>query len=105
MRPGVYRHFKGGIYFVLGTVLHSESQVEMVVYVNLATRARYVRPTTMFEEIVDRDGYKGPRFARITDWEAAIQQLVQVSRTTDEYQQFLEGLMHLSTVFNDGDNN
>ena len=32
IRPGRYRHFKGGEYEVLGVASHSETQEPMVVY-------------------------------------------------------------------------
>ncbi len=63
IKPGRYRHFKGNEYEVIGTARHSETLEELVVY-----RALYdngglgVRPAAMWSEIVDRDGYHGPRF-------------------------------------------
>lgn len=32
IRPGVYRHYKGGLYVVVGFARHHETGVEMVVY-------------------------------------------------------------------------
>ena len=32
IQPGTYRHFKGGLYEVLGSARHSETEEEMVVY-------------------------------------------------------------------------
>ena len=63
IRPGRYRHFKGGEYQVLELARHSETGELMVVY-----RAQYgdgglwVRPAAMWDETVQRDGYSGPRF-------------------------------------------
>lgn len=63
IRPGRYRHFKGGEYQVLELARHSETGELMVVY-----RAQYgdgglwVRPAAMWSETVQRDGYSGPRF-------------------------------------------
>ena len=63
IKPGRYRHFKGNEYEVIGTARHSETLEELVVY-----RALYdngglgVRPAAMWSEIVDRYGYRGPRF-------------------------------------------
>jgi hypothetical protein len=69
--PGLYRHFKGGTYEVLGTVLHSETQEPMVHYrrVDGSRPAQYeqVRPASMWSERVDRDGYSVPRFQRVVD--------------------------------------
>ena len=66
IQPGRYRHFKGGEYRVLGTARHSETLEEMVVYQALyGQRGIWVRPASMWCEIVDRDGYHGPRFALV----------------------------------------
>ena len=65
VEPGVYRHFKGARYEVIGTALHSETEEEHVVYRPLDGDGRlWVRPRVMWTEPVDRDGYQGPRFRR-----------------------------------------
>ena len=66
IKPGRYRHFKGGEYEVLGVARHSETGEELVVY-----RALYggfglwVRPVSMWNEIVERDGKAFRRFTYI----------------------------------------
>ena len=63
IKPGLYRHFKGGLYEVIGTATHSETQELMVVYRALYGECGlWVRPASMWNETVDRDGYHGPRF-------------------------------------------
>ncbi len=63
IRPGRYRHFKGGLYQVIGTALHSETREPMVVYRALyGDGGLWVRPASMWSEHVERDGYSGPRF-------------------------------------------
>lgn len=63
LKPGKYRHFKGGEYRLLFTAKHSETQEEMVVYQALyGERGIWVRPAAMWTERVTRDGYDGPRF-------------------------------------------
>ena len=63
IKPGRYRHFKGNEYEVIGTARHSETLVELVVYRALYDNGGlWVRPAAMWSEIVDRDGYHGPRF-------------------------------------------
>ena len=63
IRPGRYRHFKGGEYEVLEMARHSETGEEMVVYRALyGEGGLWVRPATMWNERVERDGYCGPRF-------------------------------------------
>lgn len=66
IKPGRYRHFKGKEYEVLGVARHSETEEELVVY-----RARYgdfglwVRPVSMWNETVERDGKTFHRFTYI----------------------------------------
>ncbi|NLU24339.1 MAG: DUF1653 domain-containing protein [Clostridiales bacterium] len=63
IRPGRYRHFKGNEYRVLYTARHSETLEEMVVYQALyGEHGIWVRPAAMWNETVERNGYKGPRF-------------------------------------------
>ena len=63
IKPGKYRHFKGNFYEVIGVAHHSETMEEMVVYRALyGEQGLWVRPSAMWEETVDRDGYHGPRF-------------------------------------------
>lgn len=64
LRPGIYRHFKGGLYEVLQVAKHSETQEHYVVYRALyGERGVWVRPLAMFVELVERDGVEQPRFA------------------------------------------
>lgn len=63
LKPGRYRHFKGGEYQVLTVAFDSETLQEMVVYRSLKYDRTMVRPLKMFLEEVDWDGYQGPRFA------------------------------------------
>ena len=68
IKPGKYRHFKGNFYEVIGVAHHSETMEEMVVYRALyAEHGLWVRPASMWEEVVDRDGYHGPRFQYVEE--------------------------------------
>ena len=63
LRPGRYRHFKGGEYEVLGVARHSEGLEDMVVYRPLYNDSGlWVRPLSMFTETVERDGKTQTRF-------------------------------------------
>ena len=61
-----YRHFKGNTYEIVTVGRHSETLEEMVVY-----RALYgagdiwVRPLSMFTDLVEKDGKTMPRFEKI----------------------------------------
>jgi hypothetical protein len=66
--PGTYRHYKGGLYEVLGTARHSETLEPMTLYRALyGEGGLWVRPAAMFGEAVLVDGVAQPRFARICD--------------------------------------
>ena len=66
IKLGKYRHFKGGEYEVLAIALHSETQEEMVVYKALyGDGGVWVRPSSMWNEIIERDGKTFQRFTYI----------------------------------------
>ena len=66
--PGRYRHYKGGLYEVLGTARHSETLEPMTLYRALyGEHGLWVRPAAMFGEEIEVDGVRQPRFARISD--------------------------------------
>ena len=66
--PGLYRHFKGGLYRVEGVARHSETLEEMVVYRALyGERGIWVRPAAMWDEQIERDGQVVRRFTYIGD--------------------------------------
>jgi len=68
LKPGVYRHFKGGMYRLIGVANHSETLEPMVVYQALYGKCElWVRPANMWLEQVEKDGYSGPRFTYISD--------------------------------------
>ena len=70
IKPGRYRHFKGGEYEVLGLATHSETEEPMVVYRPLyGERRLWVRPAAMWNETVERDGKTFRRFTYIGDGE------------------------------------
>ncbi len=66
--PGLYKHYKGMHYEVLGTVLHSESLEPMTLYRALyGERGLWVRPAAMFNEEVVIKGVRQPRFTKQAD--------------------------------------
>lgn len=63
---GIYRHYKGSLYQVLHIAHHSETEEPLVVYRCLyGEYGVWVRPLTMFTEMVTRDGKQIPRFELI----------------------------------------
>ena len=68
IRLGKYRHFKGKEYEVIGLAKHSETLEEMVVYRALYGEGGiWVRPASMWDEEVEKDGKKYKRFTFIGD--------------------------------------
>ena len=66
IKLGRYRHFKEKEYEVLGLAKHSETLEEMVVYRALyGNRDIWVRPLSMWEETVERNGGTVQRFTYI----------------------------------------
>lgn len=63
IQPGIYRHFKGNRYEVIGMAKHSETMEPLVVYRALyGEGGLWVRPAAMWNEIVEKENYHGPRF-------------------------------------------
>lgn len=63
IRPGKYRHFKGGEYEVIGVARHSETDEYLVVYRPLyGDEGLWVRPLTMFQEKITLGSRQVPRF-------------------------------------------
>ena len=66
IKPGRYRHFKGKENEVLGVARHSETEEELVVYRALyGDFGLWVRPVSMWNEAVERDGKTFRRFTYI----------------------------------------
>lgn len=58
---GIYRHYKGQRYRVLGMAQHSETLEPLVVYQALyGNHGLWVRPAAMFCETVELDGEQVP---------------------------------------------
>ena len=62
---GLYRHYKGGLYEVIGTARHSETREPMTVYRALyGEHGLWVRPADMFSEQVTVEGVRQARFQK-----------------------------------------
>lgn len=65
---GLYKHYKGNIYEVIGIAKHSENMEELVVY--KATYQKegenlWVRPLSMFTELMELEGHSVHRFTKM----------------------------------------
>jgi len=66
LKLGIYQHYKGNKYQVLGVAIHSETLEEMVIYKALyGEEITWVRPLKMFLENVEVDGKSKPRFSYV----------------------------------------
>ena len=68
---GIYRHFKGNDYVVLGNALHSETMENMVIYRRCnddrsgCNGALWVRPASMWFDDVEYNGKICKRFEKL----------------------------------------
>ena len=66
IKPGIYRHFKGNEYRLLYIAKHSETLEPMAVYQALYGEGGiWVRPASMWNDTVERDGTVYKRFTYI----------------------------------------
>lgn len=63
VKVGLYEHYKGKKYQVLGVAVHSETLKELVIYqATYGEKLVWVRPLKMFLEKVEINGERKPRF-------------------------------------------
>jgi hypothetical protein len=63
LAPGIYKHYKGNLYEVIGVAQHSETEEMMAVYKTLyGDFSLWVRPLTMFMETLKIEGKTVARF-------------------------------------------
>ena len=66
IKNGWYRHFKGGYYYVVCMSRHSETLEDMVVYYHKDSPDDiWVRPASMWEEIVNGKPFKGENMEQL----------------------------------------
>ena len=72
---GIYHHYKGNQYEVIGFAKHSETLEDLVVYKALyGEGGTWVRPLSMWENLIEADGKTVKRFEYAGDNEAADRQ-------------------------------
>lgn len=73
VQKGIYEHYKGKRYEVVGIAKHSETLEDLVVYRPLyeteVSVDFWVRPLAMFTEVIVIDGRKIPRFSFVKNKE------------------------------------
>jgi len=64
--PGLYRHYKGALYLLFGTAIHSETGEWMAVYYGQKDFQMWTRPLSMFNETIRLpDGSTTTRFSYV----------------------------------------
>lgn len=75
IKTGLYKHYKGKMYFVLGSGKNSETLEDMVIYQAMYNSPQFgelpiwIRPLSMFLEYVKVDDKDEPRFTPLGDEE------------------------------------
>ena len=65
---GIYKHYSGKMYQVIGVARHSETLEEMVVYQALyGDYGLWIRPAVMFAEKVTINGQESQRFLFVSE--------------------------------------
>lgn len=73
LKLGVYKHFKGGFYKMIGIARHEETDEELVVYREISRGLEtgegplWVQPRARFTEEVEYRGKQGPRFQYVSE--------------------------------------
>ena len=67
LQPGIYEHYKGKRYEVIGIGKDTETEADVVIYKPLykSDVAYWVRPYKMFIETVEIEGRVIPRFTKV----------------------------------------
>jgi len=68
MKKGYYKHYKGGIYKVIGTAIHTEDEAKLVIYIDTKGNT-WARPIDMWNEKVNGI----VRFTKLSDREGLMQ--------------------------------
>jgi len=71
VKKGWYKHFKGGLYKVLGTGMHTETEERLVIYIHKTDEnvdGYWARPISMFSDEKElEDGTKVKRFEFVSE--------------------------------------
>lgn len=69
IESGIYRHYKGNEYRILGVGRHTETHEDLVVYEPIEKKdgspVLWIRPYDMFIEMVEVGGEITPRFKKV----------------------------------------
>ncbi len=63
--PGVYRHYKGGLYLLMFVASEESTLDSVVVYASLLDGRYWTRPVSTWVEMVDTVEGRRPRYERV----------------------------------------
>lgn len=68
IKTGLYQHYKGNYYQVIGLSRHSETLDSLVVYQSLyGDYGLWVRPVELFQSLIEYDNQEVPRFKFVSE--------------------------------------
>lgn len=76
IKPGIYRHYKGGEYEFITTAKHSEKEEDLVVYRSLKDKKVWIRPLSAWSEEIEIQGRMQTRFIWLKDSEPLYPEVV-----------------------------
>jgi hypothetical protein len=74
IESGIYRHFRGNLYFVQGVAIRNDDDTEDIVYHPLypSQHKLFTQSRRKFTEPIQRESYSGPRFNKLRNWDLPI---------------------------------
>jgi len=81
IKKGIYRHYKGNEYRIIGEATETETKDDLVIYQDIHDQTRFwARPKTIFLAPAEVDGKKQPRFTWLRN---EVEAIVEDSPETD----------------------
>lgn len=102
IKPGIYKHYKGNEYKVIGEAQHTESENKLVIYHDEKDDKYWVRPLEKFHARAEVDGEEKERFEFVAEKKDEFEEkylralaehhnlLKQTAREKDEFRQFAQ---------------
>ena len=92
---GFYRHYKGGVYYVISVGRHSETQEQLVIYNKIFNDEIWIRPLTMFIEEIIIDNKLIKRFEKID-----LPTVLSMQKSEDDHNDMLDRLSGTNYIIN-----
>ena len=85
LEPGIYKHFKGNYYYLYDIATHTETLEKVVVYKALYGECKlWVRPLTMWTEMVEHEGKMVQRFTFVGEKALEIPEIREIFEHASE---------------------